>query len=209
MSAYKIYIQEIPKWLVLLLLILAPITVLAQVIDSDGDGILDSVECPNGTFPDTDGDGTPDFQGPSLEGQTFTYAQAGLYVARATLTDAEGRQSTVSAVVNVLERAQMDALLKAKWNAMKAALTRNDIEGALAFFTPPARDRFRALFALVGARIAQIAADMQDIELVYVLDGRAKYRLPRTQLYAGQLTTLTYYVYFVQDDAGLWSVESF
>ena len=158
---------------------------------------------------DADGDGTPDFQGPSLEGQTFTYAQAGLYVARATLTDAEGRQSTVSAVVNVLERAQMDALLKAKWNAMKAALTRNDIEGALAFFTPPARDRFRALFALVGARIAQIAADMQDIELVYVLDGRAKYRLPRTQLYAGQLTTLTYYVYFVQDDAGLWSVESF
>src|SRR3990172_12446795 len=62
MSAYKIYIQEIPKWLVLLLLILAPITVLAQVIDSDGDGILDSVECPNGTFPDTDGDGTPDCQ---------------------------------------------------------------------------------------------------------------------------------------------------
>ena len=158
---------------------------------------------------DADGDGTIDFEGPSLEGLTFTYAQPGLYVARVTLTDAEGRQSTVSAVVNVLERAQMDALLKAKWNAMKAALTQNDIEAALVFFTPAARDRFRTLFTLVGTRIAQIAADMQDVELVYVLDGRAKYRLPRTQLYAGQLTTLTYYVYFVQDNAGLWSIESF
>ena len=50
---------------------------------------------------------------------------------------------------------------------------------------------------------------MQDIELIYVIEGRAKYRLPRTQLWGGQLMTLTYYVYFVQDGSGFWTIESF
>ena len=158
---------------------------------------------------DFDGNGSIDFVGSSLEGQTFTYALPGLYFATATVTDAQAAQSTVTAVVNVLDRGQTDAFLKSKWNAMRAALTTNDIEGALLFFTPPQRDRFRTLFTLVGTQIAQIAVDMQDLELIYLVEGQAKYRLPRTQMYAGQLMTLTYYVYFIQDDAGFWSIESF
>jgi hypothetical protein len=158
---------------------------------------------------DFDGDGTVDFSGASLDGQAFTYTRPGVYAPRAILTDAQGSPVTVTTIVNVLDRVQVDALLKAKWNAMKAALIRNDIEGALLFFTPPQRDRFRTLFTLAGARIAQIAADMQDIELIYLVEGQAKYRLSRSQVYGGQPLTLTYYVYFVQDDAGSWSIESF
>ncbi|MBI3031171.1 MAG: SMP-30/gluconolactonase/LRE family protein, partial [Candidatus Rokubacteria bacterium] len=156
---------------------------------------------------DFDGDGTVDFSGPSLDGQSFTYTGPGIYFPRATITGAQGSQSTVTTVVNVLDRAQMDSFLKSTWNAMKAALIRNDIEAALLLFSPPQQDRFRTLFGLLSTRIAQIAADMQDIELIYLVEGQAKYRLPRTQMYAGQLMTLTYYVYLVQDDGGFWSIE--
>lgn len=158
---------------------------------------------------DFDGNGTVDFAGPSLEGQTFTYTLPGIYFPRAMVTDAGGTQSTVTAVVNVLAPDQMDALLKGKWNAMKTALIRNDIVGALQFFTPEQQPRFRTLFTDLSAQIAQIAQDMQDIQLVYVIENTAKYRLRRTQPYGGQLVTITYYVYFIQDGTGLWSIEGF
>jgi hypothetical protein len=104
---------------------------------------------------------------------------------------------------------QTNAILRAKWNAMRAALIRGDIEGAVQHFTPPQQGRYRALFTALSADITQIAQGMREIELIYVREGRAKYRLPRTQMYGGKLVTLTYYVYFVQDANGSWSIEEF
>ncbi len=158
---------------------------------------------------DFDGDGTMDFTGPSLEGQTFTYTQPGLYFPTAVITDAGGTPSRVTTAVNVLARDQMDALLKAKWNVMKAALTRNDIEGALLHFTPEQQPRFRVLFTGLSGQMAEITRDMGDIQLIYLVENQAKYRLRRTQPHGGGLVTLTYYVYFIQDDAGFWSIEGF
>ncbi|MCI0413228.1 hypothetical protein L0222_10570 [bacterium] len=62
MSDHKNHAQEIHRWVFFIFLVLIPVLVQAQVIDSDGDGILDSVECPGGTLPDTDGDGLPNCQ---------------------------------------------------------------------------------------------------------------------------------------------------
>jgi len=158
---------------------------------------------------DFDGNGTMDFTGPTLEGQTFTYALPGFYLPRATVTDTGGIQFSVAGVVNVLAPDQMDGLLKGKWDAMKAALIRNDIEGAIQFFTPEQQPRFRTLFTALSAQIAKIVQDMQDIQLVYLIENQAKYRLRRIQPYGGQLVTMTYYVYFIQDDSGRWSIEGF
>lgn len=158
---------------------------------------------------DFNGDGIVDFTGASLDGQAFTYTQPGIYIARATITDARGTQSTVTTAVNVLARDQMDVLLKGKWNSMKAALIANDIEGALQFFTPPQQPRFRTLFTAFSAQIAQIVQNMQDITLIYVIENLAKYRLQRTEQYGGRLVTIAYYVYFVQDGTGFWTIESF
>ena len=103
----------------------------------------------------------------------------------------------------------MDVLLKGKWNGMKAALLASDVEGALFFFAPEQRLRFRTLFMGLSAQISQIAQDMQEIQLIYLIENRAKYRLRRTQLYGGQEVTFTYYVYFIQDAAGIWHIEEF
>jgi hypothetical protein len=62
MSVYRSHGGQIQKWLVLFVLIFAPNTLSAQAIDTDGDGVVDSIECPSAPCPDTDGDGIPDFQ---------------------------------------------------------------------------------------------------------------------------------------------------
>ena len=158
---------------------------------------------------DPDGDGTVDFTGASFDGRTFTFVRPGLYFPVVTIIDGGGRQTAVRTVVQVYDRGALDAFLRAKWGAMKSALIANDPAGAVTHFVAPQQDRYRALFTALSSGIAPIARDMQDIELIYAVEGRAKYRLPRLQLWGSQLLTLAYYVYFVQDGDGLWTIESF
>jgi hypothetical protein len=158
---------------------------------------------------DADGDGTVDVVGSALGEPRFTFTRPGLYIPVATITDRGGTQTVARSVVQVYDRAELDAFFKAKWDAMKSALIVNDLAAAVTHFVAPQRDRYRALFTALSGDIARIARDMQDIELIYAVEARAKYRLPRTQLWGGQLMTLSYYVYFVQDGDGLWTIESF
>ena len=92
---------------------------------------------------------------------------------------------------------------------MKATLISGDIEAAVAFFTALRQDRYRTVFNMLAPQIAQIARDMEDIELIYVFDGIAKFRIRRTQSYGGQLLRLTYYIQFIQDGSGRWSIDTF
>ncbi len=178
---------------------LAPLTVRFTLSGSPGS---------TGTL-DADGNGSVDVAGLPLDEATFTFNQPGLYVPLAAFTDSAGRQTLARTVVQVYDRAALDAFFKAKWGAMKSALVANDLATAVAHFVAHQQDRYRALFTALSGDIAQIARDMQDIELIYAAEARAKYRLPRTQLWGGQLMTLTYYVYFVQDGDGRWTIESF
>ncbi len=100
-------------------------------------------------------------------------------------------------------------LLKNMWASMKAALLASEIERALEFFTPSQRPRYRGLFAALRDHLPQVAGDLGDIQLVYIQEHRAKFRMRRGEFYGGQQTTFTYYVYFVQDAAGRWYIEEF
>jgi hypothetical protein len=46
---------------------------------------------------------------------------------------------------------------------------------------------------------------MQNIRMIYLIDGVAKYRIRRMEE-AGEIT---YYIYFVQDENGLWKIQQF
>jgi hypothetical protein len=180
----------------------APLLVTWQVVNQTGRPLVRFELDPTGT-------GTFGPPTATLEGTQTTYATPGLFAPTLRAIDDQGTQYTATALISVLARDQVDALLKAKWNGMKAALMAGNIEGALLFFTPEQRARFRTLFTALSAQLPQIAQDMQDIQLVYLVESRAKYRLRRTHLYGGQFVTFSYYVYFLQDAAGLWSIEGF
>jgi hypothetical protein len=180
----------------------APLTVRWQVTNLTGRPLLRY---------ELDAYGTGSFAPPltTLDGVQTTYTTPGLVHPLLRATDDQGTQYIATTTVNVLPLNQTDALLREKWNGLRAALSTKAIDVALGFFTPPQQSRYRELFTALSDQLPEIAQDMQDLQLVFLGDQQAKYRLRRTELYGGQVVTFTYYVYFVQDATGFWSVEEF
>jgi hypothetical protein len=156
---------------------------------------------------DLDGDGRTDFDGPTLDGQTFTYAAPGLYFPSVKVTDAQGAVATARAVVQVLDPAGVDTLLQPKWSALRDALSRSDVVGAVALFAGASRDAYQdQLTALAGAgALPQIAADLGPIRPIRVHERAAEYELRAVQ----QGTSYSFLVLFVVDTDGVWRLRVF
>ena len=105
----------------------------------------------------------------TLEGVQTIYPTPGLRAPVLRATDDRGAQYIATTGVNGLDRGHMDSLLQDKWTRMKAALQADAIEGALGFFLPSQQGRYRTLFTLLRGQLAQIVADMESIQLVYLV----------------------------------------
>jgi hypothetical protein len=151
------------------------------------------------------GDGTVDFSGPILEGQTFTYPESGLFFPTVMLTDTDGNQHTASAVVQVYDQAALDALLQAKWTGMRDALRQADIVGALQFVAEDSRDEFRADFTALAPFLPRVASGLEDIRLVAVRENNIEYELISVE----NDVTFSYYVEFIRDTDGIWRLAFF
>jgi NHL repeat len=154
---------------------------------------------------DYDGNGSVDFQGTSLDGQVFTYAQPGIYVAKALATDIQGIQAGASTIVQVLDQSAFDVFLQAKWAAMKDALRAGDIQRALEFIALSARDTYRDLFVSLQSQLGQIDTILPAIQAVSFDDGRSEYQMLRVE----NIATVSYIVTFIQDEDGVWRLEFF
>jgi hypothetical protein len=108
----------------------------------------------------------------------------------------------------VLERPEIDTLLRGKWNAMRSCLVLGDTEGALAHFSLTAREEYRRVFTIIGADLPAMAAGMGDIALVCIRERTAKYRIAKGGAGGGS-ETLSCYIYFVRDAYGHWHIHSF
>ena len=93
-------------------------------------------------------------------------------------TDDHNTTYTDTAAVQVL-----DALLKAKWNGMKSALINGDINGALKYFAYPSKNEYEQIFTILSDQLPDIAANMEDIQLIYVNDIVAKYRIRKDEIF--------------------------
>ncbi len=159
---------------------------------------------------DPTGGGTFDPPEPPVVSYTLTYPGPGrLLFPTLRATDDQGQTYLATTVVNLLDRAPTDAAIRAKWVALKAALERNDIDGALEFIYPTQRPRYRAIYTAIGAQLSQIARDMEDIQLIVLRDRQATYRLQRTELVGGQPQRVTYYVELIQDMRGIWRIMDY
>ncbi len=127
----------------------------------------------------------------------------------AEVTDSRGNLLRHTLALTVLSRSVQDAWLKARWNMMKNALVAGDTEAALNCFAESSKDGYREIFSLLSPGISDTASAMRDSELIYVRDYTAKSRIRREQQIRGTVYDITYYIYFVKDIRGLWSVEKF
>lgn len=134
---------------------------------------------------------------------------SGIYYFTAEVTDDQNNTFTDTVAVLVMDRAELDALLNAKWDGMKAALINSDIDSALNYFYESSKDDYNEIFNILSNRIYGIAAGMREIEFVYSTDHNAKYRVKKQEQIQGQLYDITYYIYFIQDHNGLWRIDRF
>jgi hypothetical protein len=156
---------------------------------------------------DFDGDGQMDFDGPTLDGQTFTYSAPGLFFPRVRVVDAQGIAFTATGLVQVLDPAALETLLQARWSGLRDALSRGDVPAAVVLFAGASRDAYRdQLTALAGAgALPQVAADLGAITPVRVLDKAAEYELRAIQ----RGTLYSFHVLFVTDTDGVWRLRVF
>ena len=84
-----------------------------------------------------------------------------------------------------------------------------DIEGAVGEFTLGQQEVFREIFTLQSDKLAQIAAEMQDIEMIYMKHDTAEYRIKRDLNFNGTPETITFYIYFDRDADGVWRIRDF
>jgi PKD repeat protein len=157
---------------------------------------------------DFNGDGTPEITGTDST-IIAQYQYPGLYFPRVTVTDNQGNVYTETTVVNVLSREEMDALLRSKWEGMKAKLFNKDIPTALDYFLDFSKEVYQQAFNLIIDELPQIASNMQDIEMIFLSNNTAKYRINRVHDIDGIPQTITYYIYFSKDTDGFWKIDRF
>ena len=137
---------------------------------------------------------------------TVRLTATGLYFATAWASDDAGNLYNHTIALQVVDRTALDAVLQTRWDAMKQALASQDIPTAVNFFTDETKDLYQETFTVLLNQLPQLVQEMQDIQLIWAEDQAAKYRIRRTELYGGQLMTITYYIYFRTDGDGLWKI---
>jgi hypothetical protein len=155
---------------------------------------------------DLEGDGSFEFQGSSLVGQSFTYAQRGVYTPVIRVTDLNGQVRTAATLVHVYDLAALDLRLQAVWQGLKDALRAGDITRALTFVHTDTRARYELSFQQFSpAALANIDQYMTTVQFIEAAFGGARYEMVRplggqTQLFA---------VWFQIDGDGLWRLRRF
>jgi hypothetical protein len=133
----------------------------------------------------------------------------GIYYFTAEVTDDQSNTYTDTVAVQVLNLNEMDALLKARWDGMKMALVNRDIETATRYFMADSQDHYSDIFTALYDRLPQLSQDMRQIELIYVKETAAKYRIRKTENWDGQPYEFTFYIYFEVDSDGIWKIYRF
>jgi len=154
---------------------------------------------------DFEGDGVVDYSGTSLEDIEHTYDSEGIFYPKVTVLDEQGTTYSDTIAVIVLSKTEIDTLLKGKWERMKEALRDINIEAALSYFLSSSRERYRQIFTDITNYLPELVDSMQLIEMIYAEDGVAEYRIKRTEEVGG----VTYYIYFVLNEDGLWKIQQF
>ncbi len=135
----------------------------------------------------------------------LNFKAEGLYyiTASATGPDDNVYQDTIEIIV--LNKNQLDMLLKGKWDGMKTALGNQDVDGSVKDIVEDSKDTYREQFTALVSVLDIIGNELGQIQLVKIEGNRAEYEIIATE----DGTTYSYYLLFVRDSDGLWKIERF
>ena len=142
----------------------------------------------------------------SLEGVTVTFAEPGLYFPIVSVTDTGNAVFTDSAIVQVVDIAQLDAILTSKWNSMKSALRSGDTAGAASYIISSKRAAYQTLFNNLTIPFAGIDQMLGSITYQAVKGLEIEYEMLMND---GPDGDVSYLVLFSLDEDGVWRVSFF
>lgn len=104
------------------------------------------------------------------------------------------------------ELAQLDILLRSKWDAMRDALSKSEIDRAVSYFSDSTRNTYRKIFgALSPKECKQLAQDLCDIQFIREMGYSAEYDLRRSE----NGKEYSYQLIFERTIDGEWNIRSF
>jgi hypothetical protein len=133
----------------------------------------------------------------------------GIYFFTAEVTDDQSNTYADTIAVVVLDQAQLDALLKAKWGGMKTALINGDVEKALTYHREGLREKYATIYSALGGELPTLVQQMKEISPIFFNGIQAKYRIKQDHNIDGQMVTISYYIYFSSGENGLWQIEKY
>jgi hypothetical protein len=151
---------------------------------------------------DFEGDGTIDYTGSTFEDIFHTYTTEGIYYPTVIITDDKGNTYTDVIGIVVVNRGQIDGLLKGKWMSMTNSLIVKDIATALTFIASGSRSAYEQMFNALYDQLPSITETQRELNLIYIADNIAKYRLvtfENNKFYSYEVT-------FVKDAKGAWKI---
>jgi len=100
-------------------------------------------------------------------------------------------------------------MLQAKWDGMKSALVDGNYEQALTYYLDSSKELYQEIFDQLTDELPAIASAMREIEMIYIDERTAKYRIKKQETIQGQNYDISYFIYFIKGSDGLWKIESF
>ncbi len=152
------------------------------------------------------GPAQPEFLYSSADEYRVRMIVEGIYYFTASVTGPGSIVYQDTIAIIVLNKTQLDNLLRGKWEAIKTALMTGNIEEAVSYFVDGAQDRFRNVFTQLGNnKINSIFSSINEIKLESVYGQLANYGAIRIE--SGG--TYSYPVVFVKDENGIWMIMGF
>jgi hypothetical protein len=143
---------------------------------------------------DFDGDGIADYTGTTFNNISYTYTSEGTFYTKITVSDDQG--NTYS---------EIDTLLRAKWEGMKGALGQGNINDSLNYFANDSKEEYGEIFQVFAPQLPSLVSGMREITLIEIIGNTAEYYIKRFQ----RGTDISYFIYFIRDENGIWRISSF
>lgn len=154
---------------------------------------------------DFEGDGIVDYTDTTLENISHIYTSEGIFYPIITVTDNQGNTYSDTIAITVMNKTEIDTLLRGKWEGMKDKLKNQDTEGALGYFIERSKERYRQVFEALKDQIPVIIETFIEFNIIVVYENAAEYEIVANEngvlySYPGML---------VKDENGIWKFRDF
>lgn len=149
------------------------------------------------------GPGTVEFlPGEAVDEYAVKMTTEGIYYFTATVTGPDNLVYQDTVAVTVLNKTELDTLLKGKWELMLNSLSLRDTAGALLHIATVTRPIYEQMFNEIIDQLPAIVATQRELNILYATNNMAKYELvtfENNKLYSYEVT-------FGKNDHGFWKI---